>query len=276
VVAAPVGPAPKFLWGYGDPLICGPPRPSETLEAVNANRRDGPLPLPTSAHGERILVVGDSTACSLWPGLAAVALAHGIPTDQGIVFGCGIVSDEITTTRNEAITPHSERCHALVNWDEGNALARARPTVVIWMSVWEKSDLVADGHTLVADTPEWKAVITARMDAALVRLTAGGARVVVVTEAAPGPNAAQRTETTDPKADDAGYLRLNALLRTFQARHADQVTLVDLASKVCPHGPPCPALVEGRDARPDGRHFTPTAATWAARWLLTQIFPTAP
>ncbi len=110
------------------------------------------------------------------------------------------------------------------------------------------------------------------MDAALARLTAGGARVVMVTEAAPAPNPAQGTQTTSTKADNDGYVRLNALLRRFQARHRSQVTLVDLASKLCPSGPPCPEIVDGLHARPDGRHFTPTAATWAARWILTQIF----
>ena len=67
-------------------------------------------------------------------------------------------------------------------------------------------------------------------------------------------------------------MRLNALLRRFQARHPDQVTLVDLATKLCPSGPPCPEKVDGLHARPDGRHFTPAAATWAARWILTQIY----
>lgn len=265
---------PGFTWEIGDPLICGP-RPSEVQEAIDADERSGPLPLPAAARQERILLVGDSTACSLWPGLDAVGRVEGIATDQGSIFGCGIASDEITTTRNEAITPHSSRCHDLVDSMQRQALARARPTLVIWMSVWEKSDLVVDGRTVVAGTPEGEAEIMARMDAALARLTAGGARVVVVTEPAPAPNPWQPLLTTDPLADDAGYVRLAALLRRFQARHADTVTLVDLAAKVCPSGPPCPERVEGLDARPDGHHFTPASAVWAARWLLSQVFADA-
>jgi hypothetical protein len=271
---APTSRPPDFLWGYGDPLVCGPPRPAETRQAVDANRLSGPLVLTAAARHQRILLVGDSTACSLWPGLNAVANSLGMATEQGVVFGCGIASDEITTTRNESITPHSERCHAFVDWAERNALARARPTVVIWMSVWEKSDLVVGGHTIVADTPQWEAEIMSRMDAALARLTAGGARVAVVTQAAPAPNPAQRTETTDREADDAGYVRLNTLLRNFRARHPDTVTLVDLAAKLCPSGPPCPAFVAGTQPRPDGRHFPASVATSTARWLLSQLFPT--
>jgi peptidoglycan/LPS O-acetylase OafA/YrhL len=272
VSAAGVPPPPEFIWGYGDPLMCGSPRPEETREAEAANRRLGRLALPAGARLQRILLVGDSTACSLWPGLAAVGDAEGIPTGQGSVFGCGVASDEITTTRNEAITPHSERCHALVQWGEANALARLQPTIVVWMSTWEKSDLVSGERTIVAGTREWTREIMARMDAALDRLTAGGARVVLVTIPAPAPNPAQLTAHTDRDADDAGYLRLNATLRSFRARHRDEVTLVDLASKVCPDGPPCPETVKGLHARPDGRHYTPEAATWAARWLVTQAF----
>ena len=38
---------------------------------------------------------------------------------------------------------------------------------------------------------------------------------------------------------------------------------------------PCPERVEQLHARPDGHHFTPTAATWAARWILTETLGTA-
>ena len=210
---------PGFIWGYGDPLLCGTPRPTETREAIAAEAKRGPLALRDAARGRRVLLVGDSTACSLWPGLNAVGNAAGIATDQGSVFGCGVASGEITTTRNEAITPHSSRCPALVDSDESKALARARPTLVIWMSIWEKSDLVVDGKTVVAGTPAGEKEIMARMDAALARLTAGGAHVALVTEAAPAPNPAQGTLTTSTKADNDGYVRLNALLRRFQARH---------------------------------------------------------
>jgi hypothetical protein len=94
----------------------------------------------------------------------------------------------------------------------------------------------------------------------------------MVTEAAPAPNPAQGTETFDRTADDDGYVRLNALLRRFAARHTDNVTIVDLAQKVCPAGPPCPSDVEGLHPRPDGHHFTPAAAVWAARDVLAEIF----
>jgi len=263
---------PQFIWGFGDPLICGEPRPQDTDEAVAAAKADAALQLPDTARAQRVLLIGDSTACSLWPGLHAVGDAQGIATDQGSVFGCGIAVDEFTSTRNEAVTPDSSRCKPFLDWALPHALARAKPTVVIWMSIWEKSDLVVAGRTIVADTAEWEAEIMQRMDARLAELTANGARVVMVTEAAPAPNPAQSTETFDRAADDAGYVRLDALLRRFAARHPDKVSIVDLASQLCPAGPPCPEQVDGLHARPDGRHFTPTAAVWAARFVLSETF----
>jgi peptidoglycan/LPS O-acetylase OafA/YrhL len=267
------GGPPNFSWAIGDPLVCGIPRLTETVEARKAAASQPSLGLPPTARSERVLLVGDSTACSLWPGLDAVGQQEGVATYQGAVFGCGVATDEVTTTRDEAVTPNSNKCRALLDYVEPRALARARPTVVLWMSIWEKSDLVIDGRTIVAGTPEWETTIQSRMDSALARLTAGGARVVLVTEAAPAPNPAQGIEAFNRQADDEGYARLNDLLRRFAARHPENVTLFDLAERVCPGGAPCPSDVAGLEVRPDGRHFTPAAAVWAVRILLSDIFP---
>jgi hypothetical protein len=143
------------------------------------------------------------------------------------------------------------------------------------MSIWEKSDLVVDGRTVVAGTKRGEREIMSRMDAALAQLTAGGAHVVMVTEAAPAPNPAQGTQQSSIAADNAGYVRLNALIRRFALGHPNQVTVADLAAQLCPSGPPCPGTVDGMRPRPDGRHFTPTVAVWAARWLVPQLVNTA-
>jgi hypothetical protein len=266
---APTTGPPNFIWGYGDPLFCGGPTPTEAQQAAQTNADDPPLANAAVLRGQRVLIVGDSSACSMFTGLAAVAKTNGFTADQGVVFGCGIASGEITTTRDEAITPHSSRCASMVDWDVPTALARAQPTLVIWMSIWEKSDLVVNGRTVVAGTPEWEAIIQSRMDAALARLTYGGAKVVIATEPAPAP--ANTAPTFNVQNDNASYARLNALLLRFAARHRNDVLLVDLASLVCPSGPPCPAIVDGMQVRPDSRHYSPTAAVWAARWLLSQI-----
>jgi hypothetical protein len=206
--------------------------------------------------------------------MKAVGDAVGASVAQAAVFGCGMASGEITTTRGEQITPHTERCPQMVEAAQVPAVAEMRPDVVLWISLWEKSDMIANGTTLVSGTPAGDAEMLRRMDEALARVTAFGAKVVLVTVAAPAPNDAQGTNGVDAAADDAGYARLASLDRTFAARHRGQVTLVDLAHRVCPAGPPCPETVDGIRMRPDGRHFTPTAASIEARWLLPQIVAT--
>lgn len=269
---------PKFdaIWSLGDPLFCGAPRPSETADAVAEARKLGSPDLTRSASGLRILLLGDSTACSLYPGLKAVGDETGATVAQAAVFGCGMASGEITTTRGEQITPHTERCPQMVEAAQVPAVAEMRPDVVIWMSLWEKSDIIADGKTLVSGTPVGDAEMQRRMDATLARVTAYGAKVVLVTIAAPAPNDAQGTGNSSNAVDDAGYARLDAIDRRFAARHPETVTLVDLAHRVCPSGPPCPEEVDGIRMRPDGRHFTPAAASIEAKWLMPQIVATPP
>jgi len=265
----------SYPWSFGDPLFCDTPRPSETSEAVAEARRLAPLEIGSRAHGLRILLLGDSTACSLFPGLHAVGDEYGAFVAQAAVFGCGVASGQITTTRNEQITPHSERCEDMVNEAVDPAIYQLRPQVVVWMSVWEKSDLVVGNQTLVSGTPAGEAEIQRRMDWELARVTVYGAKVVLLTEAAAAPNSAQGVDNTSNSVDDASYARLNGILHRFAARHRGDVTLVDLAQHVCPGGAPCPEHVGGLRLRPDGRHFTPTAASIEAQWLMPKIVATA-
>ncbi len=273
VVASAAGASapPSYVLNIGDPIRCGGPQPAEAEAAHRENVRNGRIRLPSDARDLRILLVGDSTACSLWPGLREVARANRVAVAQASVFGCGVASGEIATTRGEQITPNSNRCPQLVDAALRKMLPRARPNVIVWMSIWEKSDVVEDGKTLVSGTPAGDRAMLARMDDALAQLTRGGAHVELVTVAAPAPNDAQGTSNTSNAVDDASYARLDSIERRFAARHPGTVTLVDLATRVCPGGPPCPEIVDGERIRPDGRHFTPEAATRYSRWLMREI-----
>src|SRR5262249_19520076 len=61
-------PQVNFVWGFGDPLYCGEPRPSETKEASAEAHELGTRDGAPQLNGARILVLGDSTACSFYPG----------------------------------------------------------------------------------------------------------------------------------------------------------------------------------------------------------------
>jgi hypothetical protein len=264
-------PKVNFIWGYGDPLFCGQPRPGETKEAQGEAHKLGPPTAAGSAQGLKLLVLGDSTACSLYPGLKAVGDETGAVVAQAAVFGCGIAAGQITSLNGEQITPHSERCPAMVDAAVVPAVDVMRPNVVLWMSLWEKSDIVANGKTLVAKTPAWNREMLKRMNAALAEITKYGAKIVLVTIAAPAPNDAQGASNTSNAVDNASYAGLDAIDKEFAAEHPGVVTVADLARHICPSGPPCPENVDGLRMRPDGRHFTPSAATIAAQWLMPNI-----
>jgi hypothetical protein len=73
--------------GDHDPLICGEPRPEETAEAADAATAVRPCRFRRWRQ-ERVLLIGDSTACSL-----ARPTRGRSTTDQGSVFGCGVATD---------------------------------------------------------------------------------------------------------------------------------------------------------------------------------------
>ena len=272
VVASTAGAqdAPSYFGGgFGFPSQCRP-QPSELRAAVNGQRRSHAPTTATPAH--RILLIGDSTACSFYPGLRAVGRASDVDVEQGSVVGCGIVSDDVTSDRAFVVPHGTEQCHGRVMRSLRRAVDRSRPDVVVWLSSWEKSDLRVGGRVLHAGSPEADRVLTQRADAMVAQLTRTGARVVILTQAARAPGAGLGVSSHPTPTDDLEFTRLNQLLIRIAARHPTRVGIVDLGALLCPAGPPCPERIDGMRPRPDGSHFTAESSVWAARWLF-QHFP---
>jgi hypothetical protein len=264
-------PRTNFPWNFGDPLYCGKPQKAEMQEATKTARSLGEPKLASEASGVKILLLGDSSACSFFPGLKAVGNEVGAKVKQASVFGCGMASGRITTTRDESITPNSQRCPIMVHDAQVPAIADMRPDVVIWMSIWEKSDILVKGKTVVSGTRAWTREMLRRMDKELARLTRHGAKVVMFTSPPPAPNDLEGTANDSTRSVDVeSYARLDRIQEKFLGRHPE-VTLVDLSEHVCPGGPPCPQETDGVRLRPDGRHFTPAAGAIESHWLLPQL-----
>ena len=261
--------APSYVGGgFGFPSQCRP-QPSELRDAVNRQRRVRVPPTATSAH--RILLIGDSTACSFYPGLRAVGRASDVDVDQGSVVGCGIVSDEVTSDRAFVVPLGTEQCQGRVSRSLRGSLRRSRPDVVVWLSSWEKSDLRVGGRVLPAGSPQADHLLMRRADAMVAQLTRTGARVVILTQPARSPGAGLGVSSHPTPTDDLEFTRLNQLLIRIAARHPTSVGIVDLAALLCPTGPPCPERVDGLRPRPDGSHFTADSSVWAARWVLPHL-----
>ena len=252
-------------------FACPPASAVETSEAEAAAVAAGPAPVPSGTPVRRVLVVGDSLACSLAVGLAPAA-SGSLAVEQIAMIGCGVIADEVWDDR-EPFPARTGSCATVVQERITEAVARFRPDVVVWVSTWERLNLVDGSRLAVTGTPAWHRVLAERFGPAVDALTAGGARIVMTTIAAPAPaGLAGGGRITSPEFDWR-FADLDAALRRLAASRPNRVTLVDLATALCPDGPPCPkAVADGSEPRSlDGAHFTPQGAVWATRRMLPAI-----
>jgi peptidoglycan/LPS O-acetylase OafA/YrhL len=258
---------PSYLRAFGHPSPCRGPAAGEQRTALAAAGRER---VPDPAFG-RLVLVGDSIGCSLFTGLWATGRVAGFDAAQASIVGCGVVSDEIVPTRGQGTMRGTDRCHDLVRFAVSGTIARTDPDVVVWLSAWERMSLRAGGDTFTAGTREADRLLLDRMERAYERMTEQGARLVMLTVPPSSPGSALGTRFAVSEERDAQTLHLNELLTTFATRHPGTVRLVDLAAHVCPNGTPCRPTVDGFRPRPDGTHFSPAGAAWAAAWVVGQL-----
>jgi peptidoglycan/LPS O-acetylase OafA/YrhL len=109
------------------------------------------------------------------------------------------------------------------------------------------------------------------LDALVADLRSGGAPVVLVT--APGTSLSWVLERVEPGMAER-VACTNALLDDVAGAH-DDVSVVDLASFVCPPGEACLEQLDGVDLRPDGLHFQDEGAALVNRWLVPRVLEAA-
>jgi peptidoglycan/LPS O-acetylase OafA/YrhL len=229
----------------------------------------------------RILLVGDSTACTMLPGLEAVAAPAGVRVEDGAVIGCGVVSGNVVLnsvtggTRTNIGTDigannGSRVCRSEASVAEQGAMRPGLPNVILWSSAWERAALIvgrgANQRVLVQGSPPWYSVLRKRMEVRLRQFTATGATVLLLTQ----PPFFDGGNPKGPTAKDRDFERLNALLIDVAAG-VPHVRVVNLASYVCPSGPPCPLGVDNVWVRADGAHYSSQGSLWVARWLMPQV-----
>src|SRR5262249_61565835 len=120
---------------------------------------------------------------------------------------------------------------------------------VVWMSMWEVNARIVDGELVKFGSPRWDATMLGEIDAAVTRLTATGAHLVIATVA----SRASSDYAPSNAAEDARYVRLNDLYREYARTPPAAVSLIDFAGPACPGGPPCPPPVPRTALRPPHR-----------------------
>jgi peptidoglycan/LPS O-acetylase OafA/YrhL len=238
--------------------------------------------------GQSVVVIGDSTACTLLPGLAAVGPSYGLQIHTGAVLGCGIVSGQLAPfyVGGLNVSAGTAKCQSEADSTESAAIKRFKPRIIVWGSTDERNSVVANGagsEVVASGSRQWQTVMLDRLNSRVERLLDTGAKVILVLE----PAAWHRTPGVD--SDDLAYQHMNALLQKVAEQHPNEVGVVNLQPRVCPSGPPCAYVVpsfnptSSRDAssftcgpvtspvpcgqtlRPDGIHYTQTSSLWVAQ-----------
>ena len=172
--------------------MCHAPSRNQVVSLHAAFISKHPAEVPSRAtHQLRMVVVGDSTACTMLVGLAAVGRSYGVQVEDGAVIGCGIVSGRIPPYYygNVDLERATKDCPSEVAHAETAALGRGTPDIILWGSTEESGSIVDDtpagSKVLTAGTPEWKAVMLQRMDVRVRQFVATGAKVILLLEPSP-------------------------------------------------------------------------------------------
>jgi hypothetical protein len=254
-------------------LACVPIVLSQVGSAAAAPAQQPPPP-------QRILVVGDSTAETMYPFLRDVGAARGVEVFSAAVLGCGVISGQPVLEDGRPYVDtvgDTRRCAAATESAQAQILANQRPEMVVWISGWESwPNRVLDGQLVHFGTIAGNKAIRDRVDAAVARLTAGGARLVFLPVA---PNAYPSVRGFPNIQGDSRLAELANLLRAYARQHTDKVSLVDLPTVLaCPIEERCPAEVAPgiRPRNLDGFHFDGDGAVWLADQLIGMLMGTTP
>ena len=235
------------------------PTPSNTSSTTLATARPG--------NPTHVVLVGDSLALSLGPGLDDAFAADGIRFEADAVPGCSVLRG---VTLQEDGRPYnwSRACNREITPALRRVVATdPKPDLVLWLSTWDAVDRELHGEHVAIGTEHGNAVLAREIRHAARLLTAHGARLVILSVADPVPG----STTPLPGLDQESRVRAIKQLYKKAAPTADgRVRVVDLDPLVCPHGT-CSQIVDGVELRPDGSHFGPEGARVVGKELSTVL-----
>jgi peptidoglycan/LPS O-acetylase OafA/YrhL len=217
----------------------------------------------------RVLVEGDSLAQTLAVGLGDAGAKYNYQSYNLGKLGCGVATGgPIRDARGEIAA--SADCDS---WPAFRAsdVSRYDPDVAVLLTGrWEILDRVYNGQWVHVGEPDFDKYLASRLDQAINVLSAGGAKVLVLTTPCFAPQE-QADGSIFPFDDPARLARYNQLLREAVARNPGKASLGDLYGVLCP-GNAYTSTVKGVLARmTDGVHITEAGGQYAASQLAGQI-----
>jgi peptidoglycan/LPS O-acetylase OafA/YrhL len=250
---APLRPSTTVASAGLDPALPPPPQPS--------------LPLPRPAgRPARMLLLGDSMAFDLNPGLQAVADRSDVVLSTASMVGCsaGGMDAEPGVTGGLGSPELVQRCDDwLATW--GDLAATAAPDVALVVRTSARRADAGTGGGEDQCSPQYQDWYRDAVTDEAVTL-GEHAGVVVLTS-----NVYSRWgERAFDDIDDFTECRNRVLAEV--ADSLDHVVYLPLGEWACPTRTTCVDEVEGDVLRPDGLHFQDAGAEHASRWIMSQLY----
>ncbi len=216
-----------------------------------------------------VLVVGDSVASVLGPGLEHAAASHRLVVDDRAVPGCGVLRAP-ERWKTQTISTN-DWCGRWPGYWRG-LVDQLHPRVVVLLSgTWDLLDHEVAGRWIGPGDPGWDDFFVSETEAAVDVLSAGGARVVLLTSPYYRPiGNPPADQVTRSQFNTARVDRMNADYRLI-AQHDRRVQVIDLNDFACPGGQFVDSAYGVSDFRPDGTHFSKAGADVVGRWLAPQL-----
>jgi peptidoglycan/LPS O-acetylase OafA/YrhL/lysophospholipase L1-like esterase len=274
---------------FGTPVVAGVlavtllaatarPLPPE-FQAISASSIKPPTVTAaavTTHHPLRVMLVGDSVAASMAPGLAAQANARGFVFWSAAVPGCGLATDvgERYIDGWEGIDP---RC--VPGWRTRWPLqvAAFKPDIVVMLvGGQDMFDRRINGQVTRFDTAAGATLAESDEATAVKLLSARGARVVVLTTPYyvlgwPQRVVVNRSPLYKPWTD-----MYNGYQRAVAKNGGGKVAILDLNRLLDPNGV-WTDTVDGIQVRTfDKCHLSTAGANFVAKWLSPQLAKLAP
>jgi peptidoglycan/LPS O-acetylase OafA/YrhL len=229
----------------------------------------------TVSRPPRILILGDSVGLSLDPGFSDVANQSNISVWNPSILKCGFIREDyvVDLLGNNSTKQEAECEQWRENWATDVAVYDPDLVVMVF-GAWDYRDHVVNGATLTAGSTEWNNYVLMELERERKILTAGGAKLVLLTWPCQRPIPWTEMGSAGVAAEKESLERVNMLndvYRQFAAGHPESVGLVDLFSYVCPEGKYTDLVIDGVKLREDGTHFTPASSPIVAEWLLPQL-----
>jgi hypothetical protein len=227
----------------------------------------GPIDQSAVPGAPVVLFAGDSVPLLLASELSSQKEELGVSIVNRAVPGCHLLADvgPIRGTEGNVRTDVTD-CTAASTYRKN--VEDFHPDVsVVMFGEFPNQAVEIGGRWTMPCQQDYLDATRSRLDALIADLRATGAPVVLLT--APGSSLSWVLERVKPGMAER-VACTNQQLRDIAA-DTPGVTVIDLASYICPPGQECKQEIDGVDLREDGLHFQGDGARAVNNWLIPQV-----